>query len=50
MPANADRVLYLAVRDAAYQSVFVEGIGRVFMDSDTLRLIVFDDTSEEISQ
>ena len=50
IPANADRILYLAVRGTAYQSVFVEGIGRVLMDSHTLRLIVFDDTTEEISQ
>ena len=49
-PANADRILLLAVRLPIYVSLFENGIGRILMDSQRLRLIVFDDTTEEITQ
>lgn len=49
-PANADRVLYLAVRATVYASLFVGGIGRILLESRRLRLIVFEEETEEIVQ
>ncbi len=46
--ADADRVLYLAVRTAVYDTVFQEGVGKLLMNSRTIRLIVFDAEAEEI--
>jgi hypothetical protein len=40
--------LYLAVRRSVYNTVFVEGIGKLFINSHALRLIVFDPDKEEI--
>lgn len=49
-PANTGRVLYLAVRLRVYASLFVGGIGRILMESHRLRLVVFDEDTEEITQ
>lgn len=47
---DADRVLYLAVRLPVYDSVFVNGIGKLFLQNDAIRLIVFDADTQEITQ
>lgn len=47
---EADRGLFLAVRDIVYEAVFVGGIGKLFLNSHSLRLIVFDPDREEITQ
>jgi len=47
---EADRALFLAVRRAVYDAVFVEGIGKLFLQSRSLRLIVFDPDTEEITR
>ena len=44
------RSLFLAVREEMYQSVFVKGIGKLFMENHSIRLIVFDPLTEEILQ
>jgi len=47
---EADRLLFLAVRQVVYDAVFVEGVGKLFLQSRSLRLIVFDPGAEEITQ
>ena len=49
-PANADRILLLAVRLPIYVSLFENGIGKILLESDTLRLVVFDANTEEIKR
>ncbi len=49
-PANIDRILYLAIRLRVYTSLFVGGIGRILLESNRVRLVVFDEDSEEITQ
>lgn len=49
-PVNQDRVLYLAVRLRIYASLFVDVIGRILLESERLRLVVFDEDTEEITQ
>jgi hypothetical protein len=46
--AESDRGLYLAVRKTVYDEVFVESIGKLFLNNHSLRLIVFDPDKEEI--
>lgn len=48
--ADADRVLYLAVRTAIYDTVFQAGVGKLLMQSRAVRLIVFDEDTEEIRE
>ena len=43
-----DRVLYLAVEEAAYEAVFEEPIGELLLAKKRLRVIVFDSDTEEI--
>jgi hypothetical protein len=50
VPEHQDRTLYLALRDEMYQNVFVKGIGKLFLEANDLRLIVFDPDAEEIEQ
>ena len=47
-PANADRVLYLAIRQSVYSSLFVGGIGRILLESKRLRLVIFEEETEEV--
>ncbi len=46
---HRDRTLFLAIRDEMYQSVFVKGIGKLFLENHAIRLIVFDAIREEIT-
>jgi hypothetical protein len=43
-----DRVLYLAVRQAVHVSVFEEPIGRILLENQRVRLIIFDPQAEVI--
>jgi hypothetical protein len=43
-----DRVLYLAVREAVFDSVFEEPIGQVLLENRRVRLVVFDPQAEMI--
>lgn len=43
-----DRILYLAIREKVYLSLFEEPIGRILLDNHRLRLIVFDPNQEVI--
>lgn len=50
LPEEADRGLFLAVRKTVYEEVFLEGIGKLFLNNHVLRLIIFDPDEEEIIQ
>jgi len=43
-----DRVLYLAVREAIFTSVFEEPIGQVLLENQRVKLVVFDPQAEVI--
>ena len=43
-----DRTLYLAINDAAYETVFSEPIGQLLLENKRLKLIVFDPSTKEI--
>ena len=45
---DPDRILYLAVEEAAYEAVFEEPIGELLLLKKRLRVIVFDSDTEEI--
>ncbi|GIK64246.1 MAG: hypothetical protein BroJett018_20400 [Chloroflexota bacterium] len=47
---DPDRLLYLAIPDYAYQTVFSQPIGELILHSEQLRLIVFDDEQEMITK
>lgn len=49
-PTHRDRILFLAIREEMYQSLFVKGIGRLFLENQALRLIIFDPDHEEIRE
>lgn len=43
-----DRILYLAIREAVFVGLFEEPIGKILLDNQRVRLIVFDPRTEEI--
>ena len=45
-----DRTLYLAIRTAVFESLFTEPIGRILLNNQRVRLIVFDPYTEEVVQ
>jgi XisH protein len=45
-----DFVLYLAVRDVVYNSLFEEPIGQVLIEDESLKIIVFNLEEEVIVQ
>lgn len=47
---DPERVLYLAVPEFVYNTIFSEEIGRVLLESKRVRLIVFDRKKEEVLQ
>jgi hypothetical protein len=47
-PRDSDRTLYLAIRFTVFADVFEEGIGKLFLESHRVRLIVFDPDAEAI--
>ena len=48
--SEVDRTLFLAVRNKIYDAVFIKGIGKLFLRSHGMHLIVFDEDTEEIVQ
>ena len=47
---HPDRILYLAVREAVYSSFFQEKIVQIVLESRHLKLVIFNETQEEIIQ
>jgi hypothetical protein len=47
-PADADRILYLAIRQETYNDVFMDDAGQKLLQRGRLRLVVFDTVKEEI--
>jgi hypothetical protein len=45
-----EHILYLAVRDITYESLFTEPIGQLMIEDEKLKLIVFDSSQEVILQ
>lgn len=45
---HPDRILYLAVRDVTFNSLFEEPIGKLLIESENLYLLVFEAKSEVI--
>lgn len=45
---SPERVLYLAIRDAIFQDIFEEPIGKLLLNKKRVKLIVFDPDKEEI--
>ncbi len=45
-----DRVLYLAIRQATFRILFEEEVGKVLLENNRLRLILFDPEPEEITR
>ena len=43
-----DRILYLAIRKAVYFDLFSDPAGKILLDNQRLRLIVFDANAQEI--
>jgi XisH protein len=44
------RILYLAIRDTAFNGIFTEEIGKMLLEDNTIKLIVFDSLKETIKQ
>ena len=47
---QADRTLYLSIRASSYDSAFHEGVGAMVLRNKAIRLLVFDEVTEEITQ
>jgi hypothetical protein len=47
-PAEADRVLYLAVREATYNDVFRDETGQRLIQRGRVRLVIFDPVEEVV--
>ncbi|HHY53805.1 MAG TPA: fatty-acid oxidation protein subunit alpha [Chloroflexi bacterium] len=48
--ADPERVLYLAVAEFVYKSLFATGFGQMAIEAHRLRLLVFDEEQESITQ
>lgn len=49
-PKNADRILFLAIRNSTFDSLFTDTVGEMVLAKKRVRLIVFDATKELITQ
>jgi len=47
---HSERLLYMAVNDITYQSIFSTEIGQLLLAKQPLRLIIFDEHNEIITQ
>ncbi len=45
---DPDRKLYLAIRELVFNELFEEPIGQLLLDSDMVRIVVFNEDSEEV--
>jgi hypothetical protein len=43
-----DRILYLAIREVVFVQVFEEPIGKILLENDRIRLIIFNPETEEV--
>ncbi len=43
-----DRDIYLAVRELAFVTVFEDDVGKLVLEDETVRLLVFDDKAKEV--
>ena len=49
MKANAlDRRLYLAIRELAFNEIFEEDVGKLLLESELVKLLIFNERTEEI--
>ena len=48
--SQADRTLYLSIRASSYDTAFQEGVGAMVLRNRAVRLLVFDEVTEEILQ
>ena len=47
---DSDRTLFLAVREITFEDVFTDSLGKLLLESQRVKLIVFDPKAEEILQ
>ena len=47
---NRDRVLYLALRETSYLTLFESNLGKMLLNNNRLRLVVFDLKTETITR
>lgn len=47
---RSERILYLAIRETIFNSLFTEEIGQIFLEDHSLKLIIFDPEQEVITQ
>lgn len=47
---NLNRFLYLAITEKTYEKIFQSEVGQLFLEDNFVRLIVFDDETEVITQ
>ena len=47
---HQDKTLYLAIRDKVYRDFFPEKIAQIAVRRNQLKLLVFDETTEEVVQ
>ncbi|MBD2452855.1 XisH family protein [Nostoc sp. FACHB-87] len=46
---ESERILYLAIRDTVFNKIFAEEIGKILLEDNTVKLIVFDSQAEAIT-
>ena len=45
-----ERILHLAIRDVVYLAIFEEPIGKILLENQRVRLVVFNSDAERIIQ
>ena len=48
--SEPDRVLYLAIRDAVFVDLFQEEVGKLLLERQVVKLMIFDPTQEAIAR
>ena len=43
-----ERILYLAIREIIFEQVFEEPIGKILLENNRIRLVLFNPTTEEV--
>lgn len=49
-PENSDRILYLALRESSYLTLFETSLGKMLLNNRRLKLVVFDLEMETITR
>ncbi|AFY42030.1 XisH family protein [Nostoc sp. PCC 7107] len=47
---ESERIIYLAIRDTVFNKIFTEEIGKILLEENTIKLIVFDSQAEAITK